>query len=143
MIQQHYHVNELCWILSMDVSGSLCPLSSIPALEVSRASSPYQGAPHLPHHLPHHDSHHNNFTYDCQSNGDWNRKVLKQTFFIKVLIAKLEFSLRFAGLLMILTSVPVYLILIKWDTKPRWLEKISTDSTNWLMRLLVVMPQNK
>jgi len=47
------------------------------------------------------------------------------------------------GLLMILTSVPVYLILIKWKTKPRWLEKISTDSTNWLMRLLVVIPQNK
>ena len=45
------------------------------------------------------------------------------------------------GLLMILTSVPVYLVLVKWRSKPRWLEKMSTDSTNWLMRLLLVMPQ--
>ena len=45
------------------------------------------------------------------------------------------------GLLMILTSVPVYLILVRWKSKPRWLERISTDSTNWLMRLLVVLPQ--
>ena len=46
------------------------------------------------------------------------------------------------GLLMILTSVPVYLVLVKWRSKPRWLEKMSTDSTNWLMRLLLVMPQH-
>ena len=45
------------------------------------------------------------------------------------------------GLLMILTSVPVYLLLVRWKSKPRWLERISTDSTNWLMRLLVVLPQ--
>ena len=45
------------------------------------------------------------------------------------------------GLLMILTSVPVYLLLVRWKSKPKWLERISTDSTNWLMRLLVVLPQ--
>ena len=47
------------------------------------------------------------------------------------------------GLCMILTSVPVYLVLVQWRSKPRWIERISTDSTNWLMRLLVVMPQEK
>jgi len=45
------------------------------------------------------------------------------------------------GLLMILTSVPVYLLLVRWKSKPKWLERISTESTNWLMRLLVVLPQ--
>jgi len=45
------------------------------------------------------------------------------------------------GLLMILTSVPVYLVLVRWRTKPKWLARITTDTTNWLMRLLVVIPQ--
>ena len=61
------------------------------------------------------------------------------------------------GLLMILTSVPVYLVLVRWvlsttkhyllstycrwRSKPRWLERLTTDTTNWLVRLLVVLPQ--
>ena len=45
------------------------------------------------------------------------------------------------GLLMILTSVPVYLVLIRWRTKPKWLARLTTDTSNWLMRLLVVIPQ--
>ena len=32
------------------------------------------------------------------------------------------------GLLMILTSVPVYLILVRWRTKPRWLARVTTDT---------------
>ena len=86
MFQWYHHVDELCWILSVVVSWGFCPLSSIPAMEVSWASSTHQGSPHLPHHLPHHDPHYHHTSHGCQSCRDWNRKVLKQWFLVQIFL---------------------------------------------------------
>jgi len=47
------------------------------------------------------------------------------------------------GIVMILTAVPVYLVLIAWKTKPKCLQQISLEGTNWLQRLLMILPQDK
>ena len=45
----------------------------------------------------------------------------------------------------VVTSNQHYLALLitycRWRSKPRWLERLTTDTTNWLVRLLVVLPQ--
>ena len=45
------------------------------------------------------------------------------------------------GFAMILASVPVYIVFIMWKSKPLWVRNILGEGTNWLQRLLVVMPQ--
>ena len=45
------------------------------------------------------------------------------------------------GFCMILASVPVYIVFLVWKGKPKWLGNILGEGTNWLQRLLVVMPQ--
>ena len=45
------------------------------------------------------------------------------------------------GLAMILTSIPVYGVFCAWKSKPKWIHRMTTDSTNWLARLLMVTPQ--
>jgi len=47
------------------------------------------------------------------------------------------------GIAMILTAVPVYVCLIAWKTKPAWVQQITSGSTNWLQRLLMILPQDK
>ena len=47
------------------------------------------------------------------------------------------------GFAMILASVPVYIVFIMWKSKPMWVRNILGEGTNWLQRLLVVMPQVK
>ena len=47
------------------------------------------------------------------------------------------------GFCMILASVPVYIVFLVWKGKPKWLGNILGEGTNWLQRLLVVMPQVK
>jgi len=47
------------------------------------------------------------------------------------------------GLAMILTAVPVYFIFIKWTSKPAWIKRFTMEGTNWLQRLLVVVPPDK
>jgi len=47
------------------------------------------------------------------------------------------------GMAMILTAVPVYFIFISWKNKPAWIANYTADSTNWLQRLLVVLPPDK
>jgi len=47
------------------------------------------------------------------------------------------------GFAMILASVPVYIVFIMWKSKPMWVRNILGEGTNWLQRLLVVMPQEK
>jgi len=47
------------------------------------------------------------------------------------------------GLAMIMTSVPVYVVFLYWKSKPKWVHRMTTDSTNWLQRLLVVLPQDE
>jgi amino acid transporter len=46
------------------------------------------------------------------------------------------------GLAMILTSVPVYLVFLAWTSKPKWVQNLTTESSNWLQRVLVVVPQD-
>ena len=47
------------------------------------------------------------------------------------------------GIAMILTAVPVYFALIAWKTKPAWVHQMTTGGTNWLQRLLMILPQDK
>ena len=47
------------------------------------------------------------------------------------------------GIAMILTAVPVYFVFIRWKNKPAWIANCTADSTNWLQRLLVVLPPDK
>ena len=47
------------------------------------------------------------------------------------------------GLAMIATAVPVYFIFIKWKTKPAWIRNFTMEGTNWVQRLLVVVPPDK
>jgi len=47
------------------------------------------------------------------------------------------------GLAMIATAVPVYFIFIKWKTKPAWIKNFTMEGTNWLQRLLMVVPPSK
>jgi len=44
------------------------------------------------------------------------------------------------GVAMILTAVPVYFLFIGMKNKPKWINNIMADGTNWLQRLLVVLP---
>jgi hypothetical protein len=45
------------------------------------------------------------------------------------------------GFAMILASLPVYVLLIWWEDKPAWVGRLTGEGTNWLQRLLVVLPQ--
>jgi solute carrier family 7 L-type amino acid transporter-like protein len=45
------------------------------------------------------------------------------------------------GFAMILASLPVYALLIWWEGKPAWVGRLSGEGTDWLQRLLVVLPQ--
>lgn len=47
------------------------------------------------------------------------------------------------GLLMILTSIPVYLVCILWTNKPQWFVKGTTSVTVTLQRLLIVVGKTK
>merc|ERR1712226_691808 len=47
------------------------------------------------------------------------------------------------GFAMILASIPVYVVFIMWKSKPMWVRNILGEVTDWLQRLLVVMPQEK
>ncbi|GJQ85027.1 hypothetical protein Trydic_g3688 [Trypoxylus dichotomus] len=47
------------------------------------------------------------------------------------------------GILMILTSIPVYVIFIMWQNKPLWFAKGSASITAMLQRLLVVVGKSK
>ena len=47
------------------------------------------------------------------------------------------------GIAMILTAVPVYLALIYWKNKPALVQQMTTGGTNWLQRLLMILPQDK
>jgi solute carrier family 7 L-type amino acid transporter-like protein len=47
------------------------------------------------------------------------------------------------GMAMILTAVPVYFVFIHWKSKPIWIKNLTADSTNWLQKLLVVLPPDK
>merc|ERR1712117_231172 len=47
------------------------------------------------------------------------------------------------GLAMIATAVPVYFVFIQWKTKPAWIKNFTMEGTNWVQRLLVVVPPDK
>jgi len=47
------------------------------------------------------------------------------------------------GVLMILTSIPVYLVFILWTNKPRWFLKGTASVTTTLQRLLMVVGKTK
>ena len=46
------------------------------------------------------------------------------------------------GLAMIFTSVPVYCVFLAWTSKPKWVKNLTTESSNWLQRVLMVVPQD-
>lgn len=47
------------------------------------------------------------------------------------------------GILMILSAIPVYLLFIKWKTKPRWVMKIYFGSSILLQKILFVVGKSK
>ena len=47
------------------------------------------------------------------------------------------------GLLMILTSIPVYLIFIYWENKPQWFVKATNKITVTLQQVLIVVGKSK
>ncbi|KAK4876187.1 hypothetical protein RN001_012609 [Aquatica leii] len=47
------------------------------------------------------------------------------------------------GLLMILSSVPVYVVFILWTSKPRWFAKATSSMTSTLQRLFMVVGKSK
>lgn len=47
------------------------------------------------------------------------------------------------GLAMIATAVPVYFLTIRVKQRPAWMIHLTDRSTNWLQRLLLVVPPSK
>ena len=67
--------------------------------------------------------------------------ILTLTIIILPMIAKpIETGI---GIAMILTAVPVYFIFLYWKGRPACVDHLLANSTNWLQRLLVVLPPDK
>lgn len=47
------------------------------------------------------------------------------------------------GILMILSSIPVYVICIMWKEKPKWFVRFTANTTTTLQRLLIVVGKSK
>lgn len=47
------------------------------------------------------------------------------------------------GCLIIASGIPVYLICVAWKSKPRFIQKLTSDGTIWLQKLLMVVPEEK
>ena len=130
--------HELRGLLYMALHRSHRALHPLPEVEVPAHGEAHQGQ--LVHLLQ--PLHHDNLNLE-QVNLFFPILYLVLTAIITLLpmIAKpVETAI---GFCMILASVPVYIVFLVWKGKPKWLGNILGEGTNWLQRLLVVMPQVK